>query len=102
MDPDAIECEERLPGGPGARFGRLPEVCAEMPEDARQGEPFVDVPKNDGEAARVAHNRLSQALHLEPPFPRGQAKMGRNDADRSAVSRHVDVQGTPGLTRWDV
>ena len=28
--------------------------------------------------------------------------MGRDDADRSAVNRNVDVQGTPGLTRRDV
>src|SRR2546430_17714485 len=100
--PDAIECEERLPGRPGARLGRLPKVRTEMPEGARQEEPFVDVPKDHSEAARVAHNRLSQALHLEPPFPWRQSKMGRNDANRSAVNRNVDVQGTPGLTRRDV
>jgi hypothetical protein len=73
-----------------------------MPECARQEEPFVDVPKDYGEAARVAYNRLSQALHLESPFPWSQAKMGRDDTDRSAVNRDVDVQGTPGLTRRDV
>jgi hypothetical protein len=28
--------------------------------------------------------------------------MGRNDADRSAVDRNVDVQSTPGFTRRDV
>jgi hypothetical protein len=28
--------------------------------------------------------------------------MGCDDADCSAVNRHVDVQGTPGLTRRDV
>src|SRR5207244_5571795 len=89
VHPDAIEREERLPGWPGARLGRLPKVRTEMPEGARQEEPFVDVPKNHGEAARVAHNRLSQALHLKPPFPRSQAKMGRNNADRSAVNRDV-------------
>jgi len=102
VHPDAIEREERLPGWPGARLGRLPEVCAEMTEGARQEEPFVDVPKDHGEAARVVHNRLSKALHLEPPFPWSQAKMGRDDADRSAVNRNVDVQGTTGLTRRDV
>jgi hypothetical protein len=80
----------------------LPEVRAKMPECARQEEPFVDVPQNHGEAARVAYNRLRQALHLESPFPWGQAKMGRDDAERSTVNRDVNVQSTPGLTRRHV
>ena len=102
VDPDAIEGEERLPGRPGARPGRLPEVRTELTECTRQEEPFVDIPKAHGEAAWVPDNRLSKALHLEPPFPWRQAKMSCDDADHSAVDCDVDVKGTPGLTRRDV
>ena len=102
MYPDAIEREERLPGRPGARPGRLPEVRAEMTECMCQEELFIDVPEDHGEAVRVPHNRLSKALHLEPPLPRGQSKMGRDDAEHIVADRDIDVKGTPRLTRRDV
>src|SRR4029453_8398678 len=102
MYPDAIEREERLPGRPGACPGRSPEVRAEMTECVRQEEPFIDVPKDHGEAVRVPHNRLSKALHLEPPLPRGQSKMGRDDAEHVVADCDIDVKGTPRLTRLDV
>jgi hypothetical protein len=102
MYPDAIEGKEWLPGRPAAHPGRLPEVGAKMPECARQEEPFVDVPQDYGEAARVAYNCLCQALHLESPFPWRQAQMGRDNAERSTVNRDVNVQSTPGLTRRHV
>src|SRR4029453_13821207 len=102
MYPDAIEREERLPGRPGACPGRSPEVRAEMTECVCQEEPFIDVPEDHGEAARGPHNRLREAPPLGPPLPRGQSKMGRDDAEHVVADRDIDVKGTPRLTRRDV
>src|SRR4029453_14622623 len=102
MYPDAIEREERLPGRPGACPGRSPEVRAEMTECVRQEEPFVYAPGDRGETGRGPYNPLSKALHLEPPLPRGQSKMGRDDAEHVVADRDIDVKGTPRPTRRDV
>src|SRR5262245_10327087 len=102
MDPDAIKREERTPGRPGPHCGRAPEVLSELTERTCQGEPFIDIPQDHGEAAWVPYNGLGEALHLDAPLPWCQSEMGRNDADNAAVDRDIDIECTPRLTWGDV
>src|SRR4051812_26230573 len=89
MHPDAIKREERPPGRPGPRRGRLPEMVAELTERVRRGKPLVDIAQDHGKAARILDDGLSEGLRLDPPLPWGKPKMGRDYVDHAAIDRDV-------------
>jgi hypothetical protein len=101
VHPNAVERKDWQTRRKASHGGTTAETPVKPAERSPPKKPFIDVAQKNGRNAWNASEQCKQALYLQPPFTRTQAKVGNDHAQAMPLPVQPNLERAPRFTSRD-